>query len=94
MNNNHVIIVSQHVRVADMLNMHHAGQIARYHVLIETAIEDGLLAMGYRQVVFIFLVSFWFIFMVVITVVQNGMANKIELNYLKALQEMQRVSSL
>lgn len=90
MNNNHVIIVNQHFRVADMLNMHHAGQIARYNLLIESTIHDGVLAMGYQQVVFIFLVSFWIIFMIIITVAQNGMANKIELNYLKELQRMQR----
>lgn len=91
MNNNHVIVVSQHFRVADMLNMHHAGQIARYNLLIETAIEDGVLAMGYQQVVFIILVSFWLVFMIVISVVQNGMANKIELSYLRELQRIQRI---
>jgi len=84
--NNHVIVVTQHFRVADMLQQHHAAQIARYNLMIENAIEDGVVAMSYRQVVFIFLIAFWLVFVIVIAVVQNGMANKIELSYLRSLR--------
>lgn len=81
--NNHGVIITQHFRVADMINRHHAAQIARYDIMIENAIQDGSIAMNYRQVVFIFMIAFWMIFILVITIVQNSIANKIELLYLR-----------
>ena len=83
--NNHVIVITQHFRVADMLRQHHSAQIARYNLMIENAIADGVVAMSYRQVVFIFLIAFWLVFVIVIAIVQNSMAQKIELNYLRAM---------
>lgn len=90
--NNHIIVITQHFRVEDMLNRHHAAQIARYSLLVENAMADAVAAIAYRQVVFIVLISFWLVFMVVITTVQNSMANKIELNYLRNLHQDKQVS--
>ena len=85
--NNHVIIVTQHFRVVDMLQQHHSAQIARYNLMIENAIQDGVIAVGYRQIVFISLIVFWLIFIIVIAIVQNSMADKIELNYLRLVSQ-------
>ena len=77
-------LVTTYQHSAYLLMYYHA-QLAYHNLMIEAAIEDGVIAVSYRQAVFIALFAFWIVFVAVISAVQNNMANKIEMDYLRRM---------
>jgi hypothetical protein len=83
--NNAKIIITQHFRVSDMLSRNHSVQIANYTQQLEMVKQDAFNAINYQQAVFIVLIIFWLVFVVVISVIQNNLAQRVEIDYLKAV---------
>jgi len=81
--NNHKIVIVQRFRVSDMLNKYHSAYMREYDLQIQNLLTEVNNSIRYKQLILCVLIVFWVICVIVTVAVQNSLARKLELDYLK-----------